>query len=72
MNGKGSTVLITTHNIEEANELCTTISIINKGSIIATGSPEKLKKTFDTAKYVEIAFEQPVKKNCLCTRGSPG
>ena len=69
MNGKGSTVLITTHNIEEANELCTTISIINKGSIIATGSPEKLKKTFDTAKYVEIAFEQPVKKELFVHDG---
>jgi ABC-2 type transport system ATP-binding protein len=69
MNGKGSTVLITTHNIEEANELCTTISIINKGSIIATGSPEKLKKTFDTAKYVEIAFEQPVKKELFVHEG---
>ncbi len=69
MNGKGSTVLITTHNIEEANELCTTISIINKGSIIATGSPEILKKTFDTAKYVEIAFEQPIKKELFVHEG---
>ena len=62
MNEEGSTILLTTHNIEEANELCTTISVINKGKIITTGSPEKLRERFDTAKYIEIAFEQPVRR----------
>ncbi|HVN74612.1 MAG TPA: ABC transporter ATP-binding protein [Methanoregula sp.] len=60
MNKGGSTVLLTTHNIEEANELCTTVNIINRGRIVATGSPEKLRKRFDTTKYIEVAFEQPV------------
>jgi ABC-2 type transport system ATP-binding protein len=60
MNRQGSTVLLTTHNIEEANSLCSMISIINKGQIVATGSPEKLKKTFDTSRYVEVSFDQPV------------
>ena len=69
MNDEGSTVFLTTHNIEEANELCTVISVINKGRIIATDSPEKLKKTFDTANYLEIAFEQPVKKEWLAGDG---
>jgi len=27
---------------------------------VATGSPEKLRKRFDTTKYIEVAFEQPV------------
>ena len=69
MNDEGSTVFLTTHNIEEANELCTIISVINKGKIIATDSPEKLKKTFDTANYLEIAFEQPVKKEWFAGDG---
>jgi ABC-2 type transport system ATP-binding protein len=60
MNREGSTILLTTHNIEEANALCTTIGIIDKGKIVATGSPEKLKKTFDTSRYVEVAFDKPV------------
>jgi len=60
MNREGSTILLTTHNIEEANALCSTISIINKGKIVATGSPEKLKKTFDTSRYIEISFDQKV------------
>jgi ABC-2 type transport system ATP-binding protein len=62
MNRRGSTVLLTTHNIEEANTLCTNISIINKGKIVATGSPEKLKKTFDTGRYVDISFEGPARE----------
>jgi len=69
MNRKGSTILLTTHNIEEANELCDTICIINKGRIVATGSPEKLKKTFDTSRYVEIAFEKPVEPELFSTFG---
>ncbi|HTY14970.1 MAG TPA: ATP-binding cassette domain-containing protein [Methanoregulaceae archaeon] len=69
MNDEGSTVFLTTHNIEEANELCTVISVINKGTIIATDSPEKLKKTFDTANYVEIAFEQQVKRELFAHPG---
>ncbi|EHQ35273.1 ABC transporter ATP-binding protein [Methanoplanus limicola] len=60
MNSEGSTVLLTTHNIEEANALCSDISIINSGKIVATGSPEKLKKTFDTSRYIEISFDRTV------------
>jgi ABC-2 type transport system ATP-binding protein len=60
MNEAGSTIFLTTHNIEEANALCTTVSVIKQGKIIATGSPEGLKKTFDTTRYVEISFGQPV------------
>ena len=67
MNRKGSTILLTTHNIEEANELCSTICIINKGRIVAKGSPEKLKKSFDTARYVEISFDKPVELGQLIT-----
>jgi ABC-2 type transport system ATP-binding protein len=60
MNREGSTVLLTTHNIEEANALCSRISVINHGTIVATESPEKLKKTFDTSRYVEISFNREV------------
>lgn len=69
MNQEGSTILLTTHNIEEANALCTMISVINKGKIVAMGSPEKLKKTFDTSRYIEIAFEQPIGPELLNAPG---
>lgn len=69
MNREGSTVLLTTHNIEEANALCSMISIINNGKIVATASPEKLKKTFDTSRYIEISFDQPVGQGLFSAPG---
>jgi ABC-2 type transport system ATP-binding protein len=69
MNEEGSTVFLTTHNIEEANALCTTVSIINRGRIIATDSPERLKKTFDTTQYVEVSFSRPVEGDLLLHDG---
>ncbi|NMB78989.1 MAG: ABC transporter ATP-binding protein [Methanomicrobiales archaeon] len=60
MNREGSTILLTTHNLEEANALCSMVSIINSGRIVATGSPEKLKRTYTQSRYIEIAFEQDI------------
>jgi len=60
MNGQGSTVFLTTHNIEEANMLCQTVCIINKGGIVAQDSPERLKKMFDTTQSIEVSFDRPV------------
>ena len=42
INNEGKTILLTTHYIEEAEQLCETVSIIDNGNIIATDSPEKL------------------------------
>jgi len=42
INEEGKTILLTTHYIEEAEQLCETVSIINDGNIIVTDSPEKL------------------------------
>ena len=65
MNGEGSTIFLTTHYIEEANTLCDRVSVISRGKIIATDSPERLRKTFDTARYVEISFDRPVGESLL-------
>ena len=45
INEEGKTILLTTHYIEEAEQLCETVSIINDGKIIATDSPDKLTQT---------------------------
>lgn len=41
---QGKTILLTTHYMYEADELCDRIAIINKGNIIAIDTPENLKK----------------------------
>jgi len=42
LNRQGVTILLTTHYIEEAEELCERIAIINKGKIIALDKKEKM------------------------------
>ena len=63
MNEQGSTIFLTTHNIEEANTLCQTVCIINKGMIVAQDSPERLKKMFDTTQSVEVSFDRAVTRD---------
>lgn len=42
LNDQGVTILLTTHYIEEAEQLCEEVSVINHGEIIADGSPDQL------------------------------
>ena len=69
MNEQGSTIFLTTHNIEEANTLCHTVCIINKGKIVAQDSPERLKKMFDTTQSVEVSFDRPVTRDLFAAEG---
>jgi len=41
----GTTVILTTHYMEEAETLCTRVAVMHKGSVVADGSPAELKKS---------------------------
>jgi ABC-2 type transport system ATP-binding protein len=69
MNEQGSTIFLTTHNIEEANTLCQTVCIINKGKIVAQDSPERLKKMFDITQSVEVSFDRVVTRDLFTAEG---
>ncbi len=49
---QGKTIILSTHNINEAGMLCDRVAIMNKGRIIASGTPEELKIRF--GKYIRI------------------
>jgi len=57
LNQQGLTIFITTHNIEEASQMCDRVAIINHGKIAAIDTPEKLKTTVESLQSVEFAFE---------------
>lgn len=57
MNERGTTILLTTHYLEEAQELCDQIAIINRGSLVACDSTESLIKRLD-AKSVTLSLNQ--------------
>jgi ABC-2 type transport system ATP-binding protein len=42
LNGAGMTIVLTTHNMEEAEHLCNRIAIMDHGKVIAEGSPQDL------------------------------
>jgi ABC-2 type transport system ATP-binding protein len=46
VNKEGTTILLTTHYIEEAEQLCSRIALINKGEIVDEGTPAELRKRF--------------------------
>lgn len=49
LSSEGKTILLTTHYMQEADELCDRIAIINKGELYALNTSEKLKENMDTA-----------------------
>jgi len=59
LNSEGTTIFLTTHQIEEANQLCDRVAIINHGQIAAIDTPEQLKRAFRRVQSVEVALEPP-------------
>jgi ABC-2 type transport system ATP-binding protein len=58
-NGRGKTVFLSTHNMEEANQLCHRIAIINHGRIAAIDTPENLRAQSMELQYLEVTFSKP-------------
>jgi len=64
LNDLGVTIILTTHYLEEAEEMCDRIAILNKGNIVALDSTKNLldkiqtkKVTFKTDKKIDIKDE---------------
>jgi len=52
------TVFLTTHYIEEADQLCDRVAMVRDGKIVVEGSPEKLKSSLRDETIVEVAFDR--------------
>jgi ABC-2 type transport system ATP-binding protein len=57
-NQKGRTILLTTHNMEEADALCQRLAIIDHGRIIASGTPSELKASIPGGYVLRLRFNQ--------------
>jgi ABC-2 type transport system ATP-binding protein len=49
INAEGTTILLTTHYLEEAEQLCDRVAFINKGEIVASGTNAELAAQFGVA-----------------------
>ncbi|WP_309628444.1 ABC transporter ATP-binding protein [Brevundimonas sp.] len=59
INAEGVTVLLTTHYLEEAQELCDTIAIMNRGEVVACEPTPQLLRRLDTRNVV-VTPEHPL------------
>ncbi|QMU71034.1 ATP-binding cassette domain-containing protein [Streptacidiphilus sp. P02-A3a] len=53
----GQTILLTTHNMDEADQLCDRVAIIDHGRILALDTPEELKRSIDADTVVTVSAE---------------
>ncbi|MGL4730659.1 MAG: ABC transporter ATP-binding protein [Clostridium sp.] len=57
LNENGTTIIYTTHYMEEAEELCSKIAIIDNGKVIVEGSKEELKSIVSDKKNLKIRVD---------------
>ncbi len=55
---RGMTVLVTTHYMLEADEICDRIAIINHGRLVAEGTPAEIKRDFGAATVTEATLRR--------------
>ncbi len=53
---QGVTLVLTTHFMDEAEQLCDRLVVIDKGRIVAEGSPQSLIREYSTREVVEVRF----------------
>jgi len=65
MNGRGKTIILTSHYLEEIEYLCNEIAIINHGRIVAEGTKEQFMKNGKSVEetYLEITRADNIKKS---------
>jgi ABC-2 type transport system ATP-binding protein len=65
---KKTTIILTTHDLSDVSDLCQTVSIINKGTIVFDDTLSKLQSYYKDRKIIEVEFSHTVykieMKNC--------
>ena len=65
----GQTVVLTTHNMEEADQLCDRIGIMDRGHILALGTPAELKRSVGADTIVTVSSEGDLERLALSLCG---
>ncbi|MEC7187502.1 MAG: ABC transporter ATP-binding protein [Pseudomonadota bacterium] len=68
LNGQGTTIILTTHYLEEAEQLCRNIAIIDKGAIVENTSMKSLLAEIDSQVFVLDVLKADLPKAGLCLR----
>jgi ABC-2 type transport system ATP-binding protein len=62
---KGTSIILTTHYMEEAQSLCDRVIIIHKGKFVANDSPENLIRGLNAPKFIVLKFNGKIPDNCF-------
>lgn len=57
LKNNGTTIFLTTHNMEEAYKLCDNIALLNEGKIVEYGVPEELCRKYNKENTIEILLK---------------
>lgn len=62
LNDQGTTIILTSHYLEEVELLCERIAILDKGKLVALDHKNDLKDRFQSTRQMKIALSSPVEK----------
>jgi len=62
---EGKTIFFTTHNMDEAAEMCDRVAIINHGKIVAMDTPDNLSITAGRVYLIDVSFDKDINTDIL-------
>lgn len=68
LNGQGTTIILTTHYLEEAEQLCRNIAIIDNGAIVENTSMKSLLAEIDSQVFVLDVLKADLPRAALCLK----
>lgn len=66
LNQNGSTVLFTTHYMEEVEEICSKIIIIDHGKVVTNGSKDEVKSVLSTSRKITFTADGNIDAENIC------
>lgn len=72
LHAEGRTIVMTTHYMEEADQLCDRIAIVDRGQLLACDVPDELKRKAPGGTLVEITLDGPAEPVLAAARAVPG
>ena len=69
---EGQTILLTTHYMEEAEELCERVAVMDHGRILAMGSPDELRRSVGAETVLNLQFEPVTHEVMAALEALPG
>ena len=72
LHGEGRTIVMTTHYMEEADELCDRVAIIDRGQLLAADTPSALKAKAPGGTLVELHLDADAQSTVAAVSAVPG